>query len=485
VVHVTVVIDGRSLAIDDVVRVAREGERAALAPDARERLRRARNVVDRALARGDAVYGLNTGVGVQKRFSVSREDEVWFNRRLLDNHHVGVGPDAPQEVVRAQLVRLLNGCAAGFVAVRPEVADRMVALLNRGPLPRVRLLGSLGQSDLAPNAEVAEAVFAGLDPAPGETLALINNNAFATGYAALALADAVRLLDASDALGALALEAFAANASALDPAVAAVRQYAGLRHALARLRELLAGSFVFRPGAARNLQDPLSFRNLPQQQGAARDVLDHARSVLAVELNAAQNNPLVVAYADDTDDDRIVSASEYEVLPLSAALDYARIGLAPLLTSVSERTMKLLDQPWSGLPTGLVAESGTVESGLSHYAITSQAVAAEARLLAQPVSFELVSTSGAEGIEDRMTMAPLAARRLADMVGLGEYLLAISILVAAQAEELRGCHPLGRGTGRLLAFTRERVPFMGPGDPLPPDLEPLRELVASGALSKL
>ena len=477
---VTVAVDGRSLALDDVVRVARRGEGVELTAEARERLRRAREVVERALARGDAVYGLNTGVGVQKRFAVSPADEAWFNRRLLDNHHVGVGPDAPADVVRAQLLRLLNGCAAGYVAVRPQVAERLVALLNQGPLPCVHLLGSLGQADLAPNADAARAVFDGLDPAPGETLAFINNNAFATGWAALAVADARRLLDASDAVGALALEAFGANAGALDPAVAAARPSPGLGEAVTRLRALLRGSYLLEPGAARSLQDPLTFRNLPQQQGAARDVLDHTAAQLAVELNAAQNNPLVLI-----DEDRIISAAEFEVLPLAAALDYARIGLAPLLTSVAERTMKLLDKPWSGLPTGLVAEGGTVESGLSHFAISAEAVAAEARLLAQPVSFELVSTSGAEGIEDRMTMAPLAARRLADMVTLGEHLLAIGLLVAAQAVELRGGSPLGRGTGRLLALARERVPFMGPGDPLPPTLAPLRELVASGELSAL
>ena len=133
--------------------------------------------------------------------------------------------------------------------------------------------------------------------------------------------------------------------------------------------------------------------------------------------------------------DRIISASAFEILPLAAALDYA-IALAPLLTSAAEQTLKLLDRPWSGLATGLAPKPSTVESGLSHYAITA-GVAAEARLLAHPVSFKVVSTTGAEGIEDRITMAPLGARRL-DMVGLGERLLAIQLLIAAQAVELRG-----------------------------------------------
>jgi len=476
----TIIVDGHSLTMDAVVRAARRGETVELGDGARERMKHARAVVERCVKRGDAVYGLTTGVGAQKRFSVPPADEVWFNRRLIDNHRVGVGPPAPPEVVRAALLRLLNGLASGYAGVRPEVAVRLTAILNDGPLPAVHLLGSPGAADLAANADVALALFDGFDPAAGEVLAVLNSNALSTGTAALALSDAFRLADAAAAIGALAFEAFAANPSPLDPALAEARPYPGLREGLDRLRGLLAGSFVFELGSARSLQDPLTFRSVAAQQGAVRDALTHAAAQLTVELNGPQNNPLVLV-----EEDRIISSAAYEVLPLAAALDYTRIALAPLLTSATEQTMKLLDRPWSGLTTGLAATPSTVESGLSHFAITAQALAAEARLLAQPVSFELVSTSGAEGIEDRVTMAPLGARRLADMVGLGERLLAVELLVAAQAVELRGRRPLGRGTGRLLALTRESIPFMGEGDSLPHDLEPLRELVASGALSEL
>jgi histidine ammonia-lyase len=441
---------------------------------------RARDVVTAALERGDEVYGLTTGVGTLKRVRVGVADEKWFNLRLLDNNLVGQGPAAAPDVVRATMLRLANGLANGYAGTRPELAERLVAMLNSGAVPTVRLLGSLGQADLAPIADVAAAVFDGFDPAPGEALALLDNNSFSTGYAALALADLRRFVEANEAVGALALEAFAANLSILHPTVALARPYPGLAAAIARLRLLLEGSYLWEPGAARHLQDPLTYRNLPQQQGAARDALDHCLALLAIELNAAQNNPLVVA-----DEDRVISAAEYEILPLAAALDYARVALAPLLTSTNERTMKLLDTPWSGLATGLVSRPDTVESGLSIYAIAAEALTAEARLLAQPVSFELVSTTGAEGIEDRMTMAPLAARRLAEMVALSERVLMIALLVSAQAVELRGSSPLGKGTAQLLRLTRERIPFMSADDNLPGDLEPLRELVASGALSAL
>ncbi len=174
--------------------------------------------------------------------------------------------------------------------------------------------------------------------------------------------------------------------------------------------------------------------------------------------------------------------ANFEVLALAAALDLVRIALAPLLTSADERALKLLDTAWSGLPTGLAAASGSAESGLSIYAIAGEAMTAEARLLAQPVSFELASSTGAEGIEDRATMAPLGARRLAEMTGLGERVVAIELLVAAQAVELRGGGPLGRGTRRVLEMVRERVPFVGEGAALPVDLEGLVALIRSGDL---
>ncbi|MGO8684289.1 MAG: aromatic amino acid lyase [Thermoleophilia bacterium] len=476
----TVQIDGSHLTVDDVERVARRYEPAELTPAALTRMASTRAIVEQALARGDEVYGLTTGVGTLKRTHVSRQEEAGFNRRLLANHRVAQGPLVATDIARAALLRMAAGFAGGHSGVRPALAMRLIDLLNAGTNLTLRLYGSLGQSDLAANADLAATVFADFDPAPGEGLAILNNNAFATGYAALAVADSLRFLNAVEAVGALSLEAFAANLTTLHPIVAATRPYPGLATAVARLRALLTGSYLWQPGSARNLQDPLSFRNLAQQSGAARDALAHVLTQVTIELNSAQGNPLVVP-----DEGRLISAGQYEVLPLAAALDYARIALAPLLTSTSERILKLLDTPWSGLPTGLAARPGTADSGLSHFGIAAEALTAEARLLAQPVSFELVSTTGAEGIEDRTTMAPLAARRLADMVGLSERVLAIGLLVAARAVQLRGKQPLGSGTARLWELVRERVPTAMAGDTLPDDLEPLRQLVGSGALSVL
>ncbi len=244
-----------------------------------------------------------------------------------------------------------------------------------------------------------------------------------------------------------------------------------------RLRTLLEGSYVWQAGAPRNLQDPLTFRCLPQVHGACRDALAFVMSQVTTELNASQGNPIV-----DASRERVLSAGNFDALPLAAALDYMRVAVAPVLSSSAERVVKLLDTAWSGLPTGLVPRAGTAEGGLSMHAIAAQALAAEARLLAQPVSFEVTSTSIAEGIEDRMTMAPLAARRLAEMVSLGQGIAATELLVAAQAIEVRGRTPLGRGTLHLLTLVRKRVPFTDQEPLGPKDIGSLRELVTSGAL---
>ncbi len=471
----TVLLTGTDLTIDEVVRVARAHEPVELAAGALERMRESRAVVERAVERGDAVYGVTTGVASRKRVTVSAAEIADFNRRLLGSHRVGQGPDAPADAIRAVVLRMANGFASGVTGVRPEIAERLVSALNDGETPAVRMLGSVGQSDLAPNADLASTLFDGSALGAGEALWLVNNNAFSTGLAALAVADADRLLESLHVSGALDLEAFGANLSIIHPEVARTRPSPGVRAAVDRLTALLDGSSLWEPGAARNLQDPLTFRGLPQVLGAALDTLEFVRRQVELELNASSSNPLVVP-----SEDRVFSVSNLDVVQLSASLDYLRIALAPVLTSANERLMKLLQAPFSGLPDGLAAEAGLHEDGLAELGNVGHALAAEARLLAQPVSFELGSTTQAEGIEDRMTMAPLSARRLAEMVELGERIVAIGLVVAAQAVELRAPAAMGTGTRRALELVRERVPFVGAGETLAPDLEPVRQLVRAG-----
>ena len=469
----TVIIDGHRLALDELVRVARHHEPVALADGVGAAMSRSRERAERVLARGDAVYGMTTGLGQHKRHRVDPADAGRFNRRVLQTHRVGQGGAVAADVVRATALRLANSFAKATVGVRPLLAERLVEALNSDDLPPVRLLGSVGEADLAPLADLAHGVFGDIDLEASEGLALVNNNAFSTALAALALTDAAALLRSLTMSGALDLEAFGANLSVLDPAVDRVRVHAGERAELTDLRAALDGSRLWTPGTPRHLQDPLAFRSIVPVHGAARDALAYAVSQVTTELNTHQHNPLVL---DDRDE--VVSGAGFEALAVSAALDLVRIALAPALTSAMERTAKLLQAPQSGLPGGLSAQPGA-DGGLGELLWTAHALTVEARLLAQPVSYEIATTTSEEGIADRITSAPLSARRLAEQVGLGHRVLAIGLVCSTQAVDLRAAGPLGVGTGRLHAAVRERQPFVG-STTFPADLEPLVGLVAAG-----
>src|SRR5579859_810152 len=475
----TIMLNGSDLTVTQVVSAARRGAPVALAPEAVENMRRARAVVEEALGQDTPVYGLTTGVGERKSFLLHPAERQRFNRRLVLNHRIAQGDVAPADVVRGAMVCLANSYAKGVSGVRPELAEMIVTLLNEDFAPPVRRLGSVGQGDLGPMADLAHGLItrSGFEVAENEGLALVSSNAFTTAWACLALADAQTLMDAFDVAGALDLEAFGANLTSLHPIIEQTRPFPGLATTLSRLRELLDGSYLWDPNAARFLQDPLTFRCLPQIHGAARDALGYAATTLQLELNSSQSNPVVVKA-----ERRIVSVGNFDIGPLAAALDFARIALAPVVTSANERMVKLLQAPFSGLAAGLAAQLATPDDALSELATAGQAITVEARTLAHPVSYELASSVKGEGIEDRATMAPLSARRLADMVSLCTRVAAIELVVAAQAIDLRPSGQLGRGTGRVYRLVRELVPFTQADGTLPADLEPLVELISRGDL---
>ena len=470
-----VVLTGRNLTQDEVVRVARQREQVEISPTAVDRMRESRAVVEEAVAAGTAVYGVTTGVGMRRDARVEADDLAAFNRTAIAGHRVGLGKPASEEVVRASLLRLANGLVAGFQGASQELAQRVVDALNENRVPEVRSLGTLGQADLAQNADLAHGILGDFELGAGEAGALLATNAFSTAQAVLGVVDARTLVDAFDLAAALDFEAFRANVGALHEAVGDARPYEGIRETLARLRSSLEGSALWEPGAARFLQDPLTYRCVPQVHGAARDALRFVEEQLAIELNAHQGNPLVVP-----SERSIVSVGNFDSLPLAASLDFLRIALAPVVTAAVERTLKLLSPRFSGLTEGLTETEGTWEDSLSELGVAAQAIAAEARLLASPVSFELASTMQESGVEDRTALTSLAARRVEEMLALGARVIAIELVVAAQAVDLRGSPKLGTGTAAVHALVRSHVPFLRSGESLPLPLEQLAGVVRSG-----
>jgi histidine ammonia-lyase len=479
-----VVVGASALRIADVVRVATDSAEVVLDPDAQRRMSAARSVIERVLAQGKSVYGLNTGVGPQQKVAVQPAAQAHFNRLMILAHCVGHGEHAPVSFVRAAMLVRAHGLALGAAGVRPAIVETLLDALNAGVNPTVHLIGSIGQSDLAPMAEIARTLIAagsdadlmaraGLPPlelAPGEALALISSNAFSVGIAALALARSVSALQALELSAALAFEGFVANVSALDPAVATLRPYDGIAQTVERLRELLDGGALLRATRApRNLQDPLCFRTVPQTHAAAHHALDHTIALVETELRSAADNPAVLSR-----EERAFSHGNHDITPVAVGLDYARLGLAQAITIANERIQKLLDSRFSGLPSGLRARDDLAEDGLAVIGHGATALAAECRLLAGPVTLEHTTSAAAEGIEDRVTLAPVAARRLYEMAGYAARLAAVELVCASQAVDLRGSHgELGRGTTIAYATVREHAPLTNAGDTPPGNLDPL------------
>jgi len=465
------VLGERPLTPADVAAVA-GGRRVQLGERGRAEMVRSRAVIGRALERGDPVYGVTRGVGALKTVAVDDGDQGAFNRALLVSHNVGHGPLAPPEIVRATMVTRAAGLALGYAGVRPVVAEALCAALNAGIVPRLHMIGSVGQADLSQMAEIGLALAgqtfsadelraAGLEPlelGPREAHAILNANAYTVGAACIALQHARRALDAFELAAALSYEGVLGNVDALHPAIGRARPYPGDERARKRIAGLLAGgALAQRRTAPRGLQDALCFKGLAQTHGAAHDALAQLDRQLSIELGSSGDSPFVLA-----DEDRAISTGGHEIAPVALALDHARLALAGAVTIGSERIQKLLDPRFTDLPTGLRARPDSAQDGLAIVGHGAASLAAEARLLAAPVTLEQPTSSIAEGIEDRVTMAPVAAVRLLSMSGLIVRLAAVELLCGAQAVDLRGTvAALGTGTASAYRLVRRHLP---PGD---------------------
>jgi histidine ammonia-lyase len=480
------ILDDR-LSIEDVAHVARDRRTVQLSAEALERIRRGRDVTETLLAEGERVYGLTTGVGALKRVSIGAPDQPEFNRLLLLSHRTGTGPHVPEEIVRAAMLAQLAGFARGRSGVRPQLAELLVGALNGGLAPRVRTVGSLGQSDLGPLADLAEALTGegewaseldrlGLEPwrpIDKEALAFVNSNAFTLGWTAVALADVPLLLDRFDEAAALTFEGMLGNVEALDPAIADARPVPGMAESIVRLRGLLEGGTLLGGDLQRDLQDPLTMRVVPQTHSAARVALEHCRSIVEAELVSSHDNPSI------SPDGRALSNGNFDSVPYGVTIEYLRLALAHVVTASCERTNKLTYSGFTGLPTGLRDDDASSEDGLGIVAYGATAATAEVRLLAQPVTLEVPTTSTAEGIEDRVIPTTLAARRLAEMTQLSRYVAAAELYLAAQAVDLRGrSDELGAGTRRAYDLVRAHAPRRRPGEPPVADLGALERALA-------
>ena len=499
------------LTLADVVEVARAaspgpasgaGVRIRLHSAARERMRRSRTVVERALERGEAIYGVTTGFGDLKDQRIPPDQVRTLQLNLLRSHAAGVGPVAPREVVRAMLLLRAASLAQGYSGCRPELVDALVAMLEQDVTPIVPLEGSVGASgDLAPLAHLGLVLVgegeawlggrrmpaglalrgAGLQPLlleAKEGLAIVNGTQLSSALAALACADAQRVWEAAVAAATLSTEVLLGSFRPARAEVQALRPYPG---AIESARRLLAYSedsgLVASHADCGRVQDAYCLRCVPPVMGASWDAIEHVEQQLEIEFRSVNDNPLVFP-----DGAGVVSAGLFHAQPVAMAADYLKIAVAEVASLSERRIARLVDGAEVGLPAALAGSPG-IESGYMLAQYTAAALVSENKVLAHPASVDSIPTGA--GIEDHVSMAPIAGRHARTVVENAARVVALELLCACRALEFRRPLRAGQGSERLYGTVRRLVPAPDGDRPLSDPCETVARWVLSPGPERL
>src|SRR3954447_8726658 len=467
-------IDVTPVSLADLVKVA-GGAPVGLSDGARERIASGRRVVDGVLASGRAVYGLTTGVGHGKDVRVPDEALIGQQYMIVRTHSGGFGPPLPVEVTRAAMAVRLIGLTRGGSGASPAVAESLVALLNAGVHPLLPRTSSVGAADIGAMALIAQvAIGAGRCEYRGEVLgggaalaragipplvlqakdglAMVSANGVSVGHGALVAARAEALADVAELVAALSMEATRGNPSIALPVVADGKPFPGLVESCRQLRAALEGSYLTETGAPASVQDPLSFRVVPQVHGAFRDTTAFARGAFETELNAQADNPLV-----SPSDGTLVSNGNFHPILLAIAFDALRIAIA----HVGQLSDRRLGHLWTAFFAAMAAGGPSFRGqppdlpGM-HLRYAAAAANGELRQLANPVSLDVGVLD--QGVEDHSTAAPLSVRKADEALDLLSDVLTIELLLAADILDLRPERPsLGAGTASLYGSVRGAI----------------------------
>ncbi|MFQ5805373.1 MAG: histidine ammonia-lyase [Phycisphaerae bacterium] len=489
-----VVLDGKSLSIERIVAVARQGAQVAVAEEARNTMQRSRDYLEKCVADGIAIYGVTTGIGEFARIRISPEQSAELSRRIVYSHSAGTGDPQPEDVVRAAMLLRANTLATGCCGVRVRLIDTVISMINQGVVPYIQEKGSLGVSgDLSPLSQFAEVAIgegrawykgellpggeamkrAGVQPTDltfKEGLGLINGSQMMTAGAALLAYDAERILKNALIAAAMTLDALRAVERAFHPLVHRVRPFRGQNAVAANLLRLFADSEIMKDKTGK-VQDGYSLRCTPQVLGPSLDTLEYVREVVSIEANSAADNPLFLG-----DEQEYFACGNFHGQGVGLAVDFLCIAMSEVANLSERHTNRLLNPALSGLPDFLV-ESHGLNSGLMVAQYTAAALVSENKVLSHPASVDSISVSADQ--EDHVSMGPIAVRKCTEILKNVWTVLAIEMMAAAQAFEFhRGRRP-GRGTALAYDLIREKVPPLKDDRILYPDIEATRQLIES------
>ena len=458
----------------------------ALSDDAKRRILRCREYLDRKIKESEQpIYGITTGFGSLCNISVGADELSQLQRNLVMSHACGTGEKVPSQIVRLILLLKIQSLSYGYSGVQLQTVERLVEFYNRDILPVVYQQGSLGASgDLAPLAHLSlpllglgEVEYEGrrrpasevleelgwepLELQSKEGLALLNGTQFMSAYGVWSIIQARRLSDWADRIGALSLDAFDGRVEPFCDEVHVIRAHRGQLATARAVRRLLEGSELIRR-PKKHVQDPYSFRCMPQVHGATKDTIDYVESVLETEINSPTDNPTVFP-----EEDMVVSAGNFHGQPIALAMDFLAIALAELGNISERRTYKLISGS-RGLPNFLVANPG-LNSGFMIPQYTAASIVSQTKGLCMPASVDSIPSS--QGQEDHVSMGSNAATKLYRVVLNTERVLAIELFNAAQALEFRRPAHTSPELERMVADFRKKVPFIDNDTVMYPHIE--------------
>ncbi|QEK13089.1 histidine ammonia-lyase [Crassaminicella thermophila] len=494
-----VFIDGDSLTLQDVVNVARKGFSVELTDEALKKVKKSRAYVDKLVEEEKVVYGITTGFGKFSDVSISKDEAKDLQRNLIVSHACGVGKHFPEDIVRAIMLLRANALAKGFSGIQPKTLETLIEMINKGVHPAIPEKGSLGASgDLAPLAHMVlpligegEAYYegqlmsgkeamekAGIEPVvltSKEGLALINGTQVLTAVGALTAYDAKNLAKLADISASLTVEALNGITDAYDKRVHEVRPHTGQINTAKNFLNILEGSErTTRQGEIR-VQDAYTLRCLPQIHGASKDAIQYVLDKVAIEINAATDNPLIFA-----DDEYAISGGNFHGQPMALTFDFLGIAIAELANVSERRIERLVNPQLSGLPAFLTQKGG-LHSGFMIAQYAAAALVSENKVLAHPASVDSIPSSANQ--EDHVSMGTIAARTARDIYYNASRVIAIELIAAAQAIDFETADKkLGKGTKVAYDKIREVVETWGDDRIMYKDINKSAELIDDNSI---
>jgi len=496
--HDVVVLDGKSLTIQDIVNVARRGYKVELDPEAKRSVAECADSVSEWVREGRVVYGITTGFGDLSTVVIPREQSRKLQENLLMSHACGFGEALPEDFVRAIMLLRINTLARGYSGISLATLSQLVEYLNLGIHPVIPRQGSVGASgDLCPLSHLAitliglgdvvyqgkkmptsEALkLVGMEPVelmPKEGLALNNGTTVMTGIASLCVYDALNLLKNADIAAALSAEALHAVPYAFDRRTHDLRPQVGQGIVAENMRRLLEGSEIIETYKKDRVQDAYSLRCLPQVHGASRDAINYVLDKVNIEINSVTDNPIIFHK-----DGEAISGGNFHGQPMAMAMDFFGIAVAELADISERRVARLVDHKMSDLPPFLVAESG-VNSGFMIPQYVAAAIVSENKVLAHPSCVDSIPTSA--GQEDHVSMGAYSARKGLTILNNTTRVIAIEMLNAAQGIDFRAPLKPGCGTSAAYRAFRAEIPFYAKDQYMQPLMLKSLELVKNGTI---